>query len=258
MGWSLPEVPEKEQAPSWSPWNCLLIIILGLFTGLLVAVLKSPATGLLSLSSGAWLPLTAWTFAGISAAIAVYTFRQEMLAVRVWNWNEWCRNMRLKWRLRAQQHLVILSHVFITADTGLLDRLAHTQEEESADTSPLTMLPDEPLTPGISRFEQLLRHLIAQILPSIRRRYSSGPLQIIVQTNGSDKDRESQSFYRIWSAGSPPWKAEIHFQDVDSSFDDWNQFVASTKRPVLVPTCAGPFSLARTESPWQRISVDDG
>lgn len=157
-----------------------------------------------------------------------------MLAVRVWNWNEWCRNMRLKWRLRAQQHLVILSHVFITADTGLLDRLAHTQEEESADTSPLTMLPDEPLTPGISRFEQLLRHLIAQIMPSIRRRYSSGPLQIIVQTNGSDKDRESQSFYRIWSAGSPPWKAEIHFQDADSSFDGWNQFVASTKRPVLV------------------------
>ncbi|HDZ0480668.1 TPA: hypothetical protein R6463_003206 [Klebsiella pneumoniae] len=36
--------------------------------------------------------------------------------------------MRLKWRLRAQQHLVILSHVFITADTGLLGRLANTQE----------------------------------------------------------------------------------------------------------------------------------
>jgi hypothetical protein len=58
MGWSLPEVPEKDQAPSWSPWICLLIIILGLFTGLLVAVLKSLTTGLLSLSSGAWLPLT--------------------------------------------------------------------------------------------------------------------------------------------------------------------------------------------------------
>ena len=115
MGWSLPEVPEKDQAPSWSPWICLLIIILGLFTGLLIAVLKSLTTGLLSLSSGAWLPLTIKTFAGISAAIAVYTFSQEMLAIRVWNWNEWCRNMRLKWRLRAQQHLVILSHVFITA-----------------------------------------------------------------------------------------------------------------------------------------------
>jgi len=234
MGWSLPEVPEKEQAPSWSPWICLLIIILGLMTGLLVAVLKSPATGLLSLSSGAWLPLTTQTFAGISAAIAVYTFSQEMVAVRVWNWNEWCRNMRLKWRLRAQEHLVILSHVFITADTGLLARLAHVQEEESADKPPLTMLPDEPLTPGISRFEQLLRHLIAHIIPSIRRRYPSGPLQIIFQTSGSDKDRESQSFHRIWSAASHPRKAEIHFQDADSSFDDLNQFMGLTTRPVLV------------------------
>lgn len=234
MGWSLPEVPEKEQTSSWSPWICLLIIILGLFIGLLVAVLKSPTTGLPSLNSGAWLPLTAWTFAGISAAIAVYSFCQEILAIRVWNWNEWCRNTRLKWRLRAHQHLVILSHVFIAADTGLLSRLSHTQEGDSADTPLLTLLPDDPLTPGISRFEQLLRHLTAQIMPSIRRRYPSGPLQIIVQTNGSDKDRESQSFHRIWTAGSPPWKVEVHFQDGDSSFDDWNQFVGSTKRAVLV------------------------
>lgn len=236
MGWSLPEVPEKEPAPSWSPWICLLIIILGLFIGLLVAVLKSPTTGLPSLSSGAWLPLTAWTFAGISAAIAVYSLWWEALAIRVWNWNEWCRNMRLKWRLRAHQHLVILSHVFIAADTGVLSRLAHidTQEGDSTDTPHLTLLPDAPLTPGISRFEQLLRHLIAQIMPSIRRRYPSGPLQIIVQTNGSDKERESQSFHRIWTAGSPPWKVEIHFQDGDSSFDDLNQFVGSTKRAVLV------------------------
>ena len=234
MGWSLPKVPDKEQAPAWSPWICLLIIFLGLFTGLLVAVLKSPATGLPSLRSGYWLPLMTMTFAGIWAVIAIYSFCWETLATRVWNWNEWCRNMRLKWRLRAQQHLVILSHVFITADTGLLARLAHTQEGISADTSPLKMLPDEPLTPGISRFEQLLRHLIAQIMPAIRRRYPSGLLQIIVQTNSSDKNRESQSFHRIWSAGSPPRKVEIHFQDADSSFDGWNQFVASTKRPVLV------------------------
>ena len=88
MGWSLPEVPEKEPAPAWSPWVCLLIIILGLFIGLLVAVLKSPATGLPSLSSGSWLPLTTRTFAGISASIAVYSFCWEMQAIRVWNWNE--------------------------------------------------------------------------------------------------------------------------------------------------------------------------
>lgn len=234
MGWSLPEVPEKDPAPAWSPWVCLLIIILGLFIGLLVAVMKSPTTGLPSLSSGAWLPLTTRTFAGISASIAVYSFWGEMQAIRVWNWNEWCRNTRLKWRLRAHQHLVILSHVFIAADMNLLSRLAHTQEGDGADTPPLTLLPDAPLTPGISRFEQLLRHLISQITPSLLRRYPSGPLQIIVQTNGSDKDRESRSFHRIWSDEALPWKAGIHFQDAGLSFDDWNQLVGSTKRPVLV------------------------
>lgn len=234
MGWSLPEVPEKEQAPAWSPWICLLIIILGLFTGSLVAVLKSPTTDLSSLSSAVWLPLTIRTFVGISASIAVYSFWWETLAVHVWNWNEWCRNTLLKWRLRAHQHLVILSHIFIAADTGLLSRLAHIQEEGSTDIPPLTLLPDDCLTPGISRFEQLLGHLIAQIMPSIQRRYPSGPLQIIVQTNGSDKDRESQSFDRIWTSNSLPWETTIHFQNTSSSFGDWNQFVGATKRPVLV------------------------
>ncbi|EMB4323193.1 hypothetical protein RJ492_002718 [Pluralibacter gergoviae] len=238
MGWSLPEVPEREAAPSWSPWFCLLIIILGLFAGLLVAVLTSPATGLPSLSSGHWLPLTAWTFAGISAAIAIYSFCQEMLAIRVWNWNAWCRNMRLRWRLRwrlrAHQHLAILGHVFAAADVGLLSRLAHTQEGDSADTPPLTLLPGEPLTPGISRFEQLLRHLIAQITPSIRRRYPSGPLQIIVQTNGRDKGRESHAFHRVWTAGSLPWKAEVHLQEAGPSFGDWERFLGAARNPVLV------------------------
>lgn len=234
MGWSLPEVPEKEQAPAWSPWICLLIIVLGLFFGLIVAVLRSPATGLPSLGSGYWLPLTTRTFAGILAAIAAYSFWWETQAIRVWNWNEWCRNTRLKWRLRAHQHLVILNHVFIAADTGLLSRLAHIQEEDSADTPPLTMLPDEPLTPGISRFEQLSRHLISRIKPSVLQRYPSGPLQVVVQTNSSDKDRESRSFHQLWAADSLPWKAELHFQDAESSFGNWNQFVGSTKRPVLV------------------------
>ena len=234
MGWSLPEVPEKEQAPAWSPWICLLIVIFGLFTGLLVAVLKSPVTGIPSLSSGYWLPLTIWTFAGILAAITVYSFCQEMLAIRVWNWNEWCRNMRLAWRLRAQQHLALLSHFFITADPGLLSRLTHSQEEVNSEPPLLTLLPEEPLTPGISRFEQLLRYLISQITPSLQRQYPSGPLQIIIQTNGNDKERESQSFDRIWTEKTPPWQIGIYFQDAGSSFVEWNQFVGSTKRPVLV------------------------
>ena len=234
MGWSLPEIPEKEQAPAWSPWVCLLIIVLGLFIGLIVVVLKSPTTGLPSLSSGYWLPLTIWTFAGISAAIAVYSFWWEIQAIRVWNWNEWCRSMRLMWRRRAHQHLVILRHVFISADKGLLARLAHSQEEDSADASPLTLLPEEPLTPGISRFEQLSRHLISQIKPSLLQRYPSGPLRVVVQTSGSDKNRESRSFHRIWNMGSAPWKAEFQFEDAGFPFGDWSQFVGATKQPTLI------------------------
>lgn len=42
-----------------------------------------------------------------------------------WNWNEWCRNMRLMWHKRAHQHLVILYHVFLYADPDFLSRLAN-------------------------------------------------------------------------------------------------------------------------------------
>ncbi|MTD42495.1 hypothetical protein GIX45_28475 [Erwinia sp. CPCC 100877] len=234
MGWSMPEVPEKDQAPAWSPWVCLLIIVLGLFIGLIVAVLTSPTTGLPSLSSGYWLSLTAWTFTGISAAVTVYSFWWETLATRVWNWNEWRRNMRLMWRIRAHQHFVILHHVFISADMGLLPRIAHTEEGGTSEVPPLTLLPEEPLTPGISRFEQLSRHLISRIKPTLLQRYPSGPMQVIVQTGGNDKDRESQSFHRLWKAGSLPWKVEIDFQDVGSSFGDWNRLVGSSRHPILV------------------------
>jgi len=234
MGWSLPEVPEKEQAPAWSPWFCLLIILIGLFIGLLVAVIKSPSDGLPSLDSGYWLPLTIRTFSGISLAITVYSFWWETLAMRVWNWNEWCRSMRLMWRRRANQHLVIISHVFISADTGLLSRLANTQGADGAESPALTLFPEEPITPGISRFEQLSCLLISRMKPSLLRQYPSGPLQIIVQTRGNDKIRELQTFQRIWVAGCLPWKAEIHFQDAGLPFSEWNQFVAGAKRPILV------------------------
>lgn len=120
MGWSLPEVPEKDQVQSWSPWICLLIIVLGLFLGLIIAVLKSPTTGLPALSSGYWLPLTFRTIFGILVAIAAYCFWWESQATLKWNWNEWCRNMRLMWHRRAQQHLVILHHVLLCADSDLL------------------------------------------------------------------------------------------------------------------------------------------
>lgn len=234
MGWSLPEVPEKEQVQAWSPWVCILIIILGLFIGLLVAVLKSPTEGMPSMNSGYWLSLTTWIFTGISVAIAIYSFWWEILATRFWVWNEWRRNMHLLWLRHAHQHLVILRHIFISADVELLPRLAHTQDGESTEPPALTLLPEETLTPGISRFEQLSRHLISQIKPSLMQRYPLGPLTIVLQTNGNDKILEFQSFNRLWTKEALPWKSVIQFQEAGSPFDSWNQFVGETKQPVLV------------------------
>lgn len=233
MGWSLPEVPEKDQAQTWSPWICLLTIVLGLFIGLVVAVLKLPATGLPSLSSGYWLPLTIRTILGILVAIAIYCFWCESLTTLSWNWNEWCRNMRLMWHRRAQQHLVILRHVLLSADTGLLPRLAHAEEGETDETPPLTLLPGEPLTPGIARFEQLSRYLISQIKLSLLQRCPVGRLQVVIQTSGTDKDRESRSFDRLWNAESLPWKVEVHFLAPGLPFSDWNKIVGSAKHPIL-------------------------
>lgn len=234
MGWSLPKVLEKEQASCWSPWVCLLIIVLGLFIGLLIAALTSLTSELSLLNSGYWLPLTAWILAGVLAVIALYSLCWEILATRVWNWNMWCRSMCLMWRRHTHQHLIILSHIFLSADAKLLSRLAQTQEDEDAETPSLILLGEEPMTPGISRFEQLLRHLISQMIPLLLRRYPSGPLQIIVQTSGNNKDRELKSFQRIWAEEKLPWKAEVKLQNTGKSWEVWNQFVGSTECPVLV------------------------
>lgn len=234
MGWSLLKVPEKEQASVWSPWVCLLIIILGLASGLLIAVLVSPTAELSLLNSGYWLPLMTWILPGILAVIALYSLCWEILATGVWNWNTWCRSMCLMWRRRTHQHLIILSHIFLSADSKLLSRLADSQEDDDVETPTLILLGEEPMTPGISRFEQLLRHLISQMIPLLIRRYPSGPLQIIVQTSGNNKDRELQSFQRIWVEEHLPWKAEVKLENTGKSLEVWNQFVGSTKCPVLV------------------------
>ncbi|MGK3144622.1 hypothetical protein [Pantoea sp. C2G6] len=234
MGWSLPEVPDKEHTQTWSPWICLLIIILDLFIGVVVALLKSPTSGAPSLSSGYWLPLTIQTLVGIWAVIAIYSFWWEVQATWTWNWNEWCRTMRVIWRRRAQQHLVISRHVLISADPGLLPRLAHAGEEEGDETPALTLLPGEPLTPGITRFEQLSRYLISQIKPTLLARCPAGRLQVVIQTSSTDKDRESHSFDRVWAAESLPWKAEVQFQTKGLPFRDWNRVVDSSKQPILV------------------------
>lgn len=233
MGWSQPNVPVKDDARPWSPWICLFIIFAGIFFALIWVVLHSPVGGVPSLSSGYWLPLTMKTLTGISVAIAAYLLWWEIQAVSVWNWNTWRLNMNILWRRRAHQHLFVARHVTLTADPQLLPRLAGVATNGD-DTSPLTLLPDEPLIPGVSRFGQLSRLLINQIKSSLLQRYPTGPLTVLVQTSTSDNEEELQSFNRLWADEKLPWTPDIHILPNEVPLCDWDRYASSTRVPVLV------------------------
>lgn len=234
MGWSLPNIPLKNEAGTWSPWVCLLIILVGIFCGLVQVVLHSPAGGLPSLTSGYWLPLTVKILAGIFIAITFYSLWWEIEAVSVWNWNTWHRNMHKLWRTRAHQHLFVISQVILTSDAQLLPRLAGVAQEREDDSPALTVLPGEPLTPGISRFVQLSRVLIQRLKGSLLRRYPSGAVTVLVQTSSSDNELELQALNRLWKDLALPWTPDIRILNGEVPYSEWNQTVTSSGGPVLV------------------------
>ncbi|MBV8041526.1 hypothetical protein [Pluralibacter sp.] len=234
MGWSLPNIPVKNETRAWSPWICLLIILTGIFCGLVRVVLHSPVGGLPSLASGYWLPLTMKTLTGIAIAITAYSLWWETQAVSVWNWNEWRQNMHNLWRARVHQHLFVVRHVTLSSDPQLLPRLVGVVQESDDDSPPLTVLPDEQLTPGISRFEQLCRVLSDRTKGELLKRYPSGHLTVLVQTSTSDNEQELQVLHRLWNDEQFPWTPEIHILSNALPYGDWNQTVLSSCDPVLV------------------------
>jgi len=237
MGWSLPNVPAKEKAPAWSPWVCLSIIFAGMFIALVRVVWRAPAGELPALASGHWLPLTGYTLAGIMVAITLYLLRWEMRAFSSWNWNHWRLNMHLAWQRQAHQHLCVAGSVMLTADPCLFSRLAGGGAEADEETPiPQTLLPGEPLTPGISRFEQLCQRLITQIKPSLLQCYPSGELTVLVQTSASDKNQESYWISYVWNTQNLPWAADIHVLPNALSFKEWNRYLSSSGVPILVLT----------------------
>lgn len=234
MGWSQPNVPVKDDARPWSPWICLLIIVAGIFFALVWVISHPSPGGLPSLSSGYWLPLTINVCAGMTIAITAYLLWWESQAVSVWNWNEWRRNMHAIWRRRAHQHLFVATHVTLTADPQLLSRLAGVATENDENASPLTLLPGEPLIPGIFRFGQLVQLLINQVKSAFLQRYPSGPLTILIQTSTLDSEQELQSFNRLWADEKLPWTPDIHILPNTLPFRAWEHYVSSTRVPILV------------------------
>lgn len=233
MGWSLPDIPAKNKGHSWSPWVCLLIIFSGLFLALIFVVLDSSVSGLHSLASGYWSSLILKTITGCLIAITLYTFWWETQAFIIWRWNGWRQNMHLLWLRRAYQHHFITRQVLLTADPHLLPRLAGVASEEGDDKPSLTLLPGERLTPGISRFEQVCRLLLAEISPQLLQKYA-GNTTVLVHTSSKDKDAEARAFLRLWVGEKFPGSPDVHILPNELPFEDWNSRVSASKGIILV------------------------
>ncbi|WP_163530948.1 hypothetical protein [Klebsiella oxytoca] len=234
MGWSLPEVPARPDAQPWSPWICLSITFAGVFIALVRVVLYSPSGDLPTLASGYWLPLTGYTLVGVTIAVTFYLLWWEIQTFRVRNWNNWRRNIHLAWRHQAHLHLCVTRCVVLTADPQLLSRLAGVMPENSDETPLLTLLPEENLIPGISRFEQLCRLLINQIKTILFQSCPSGPLTVVIQTSAPDKEQELQYFSFLWEDEELPWMPDIHALPSSSIFNNWNKFLSTARYPLLV------------------------
>lgn len=72
---------KENSAQQWSPWLCLLIVLLGFVLSLIIAVLDSPENRFLSFSSGYWLPMILQTTIGCFTVVTFYTFWWEVQAL---------------------------------------------------------------------------------------------------------------------------------------------------------------------------------
>lgn len=234
MGWSLPQVPARPPATEWSPWICLFIILSGVAAGLAWALFSAPAGGLSSLSSGAWLPLSAYTLVSIIVGTTLYLLWWEGQALSIWFWNSWRLNMRAAWRQQAHQHLYVVSHVVLTPEVECVPRLIGLASRDDSERPHTTLLPGERLDPGISRFEQLCQVLITQATASLAGWYSSGPITVIVQTSTEMPAQEQQRIAELWQQQGWPWIPSIQVLATEFPFDYWNKQLAELNHPLLV------------------------
>ncbi|WP_456310967.1 hypothetical protein [Serratia proteamaculans] len=237
MGWSLPQVPARPPATAWSPWVCLFIILSGVVAGLAWALFSAPAGGLSSLSSGAWLPLSAYTLVSIIVGTTLYLLWWEGQALSIWFWNSWRLNMRAAWRRQAHQHLCVVSHVVLTPEVECVPRLIGLARRDDSDKPSSTLLPGEALVPGIFRFEQLCRVLIAQATSSLARWYPAGRVTVIIQTSSGSEEamqEQRQRIVALWQQLALPWSVTVEMLPVGFPFGYWNTQLPTFHHPLLV------------------------
>nr|AHW84683.1 hypothetical protein [Escherichia coli] len=155
------------------------------------------------------------------------------------------------WQQRAHQHRYLACHVLLTSDTQLLPRLAGTSYEDNNNDPPLTLLAEEPLIPGIARFEQLCQLLINQIKASLIQHYPSGQMTVLIETSASDKERERTTLIRLWKEDELPWILDIHMSPTPLPLSEMQPALARLSAALVTME-----SLAASAQQAQALAAD--
>ncbi|KGD71062.1 hypothetical protein [Pantoea vagans] len=236
MGWSFPEIPKRAPATDWSPWVCLFIILIVTAAGFSWILLFAPAEGGSFLTSSSWLSVTGYMMLAILSALTLYLLWWEIQALSIWFWNNWRMNMHCAWQRHSHQHMCIVNQVILTPEAECIPRLIGLSGADESETKPATLLPDEALVPGISRFEQICQILIKQSTSSLAGQYPAGPLTVVIQTSAEITDhlQQQQRITALWQRLALPWTLSVEVLPAEFPFEYWNNQLLTMPHPVLV------------------------
>jgi len=238
MGWSVPQAAPCKKPARWSPWVCVCIIAIAYFCALVWVVFDTPSTGLYSLASGHYLPLTGFTLVAILFCLSMYLLPLEIQALIYFNWTHWQANTCSIWQGWTQQHLLIVASKNYSPDKHLLARIVGLQardDDQPEESSAGINIPTEGiLVPGIYRFEALSRFLLMEMLPALQGLPEHKVLSLAVQTTRPLSEEHAQCLEKIWQSLSLKPQLDLHFLPAKLPFDGWNNQFMTAKNPVII------------------------
>ncbi|MBU9837776.1 hypothetical protein J1786_23600 [Rahnella sp. L72c] len=238
MGWSVPQAAPCERPARWSPWVCVCIFAIAYFCALVWVVFDTPSTGLYSLASGHYLPLTGFTVVAILFGLTGYLLPLEIQSLMYFDWTHWQANTHAVWQKWTHQHLCIVEAKNFSPDAELLFRLAGLEPADHDVSAQETVGINIPtggiLVPGIFRFEALSRFLLMGMIPAMQGLSDHNILSLVVQTTRHLSEEHAQCLEKIWQSLPLTSQLDLHLLPAELPFEGWNNPLINTQNPVLI------------------------
>lgn len=237
MSWSVPQASLPQKPMSWSPWVCVFIFLLAFALALVWVVLDTPSTGLYSLSSGHYLPLTGFTLVGILACLSFYLLSWEVGALIYYSWTHWQANTNAAWQNWAHQHLYIVESVSFTTEADLFPRVAGlSRPEDDENDLAVLLFPDEDVPPGIYRFETLCRHIFASFETAMKALNlpKQGAFNLYLQTQTAITETHILYLEELWQTLYPEYQLQIKPVDAGASLEAWGSCLNAHMPSIII------------------------